>query len=310
MSRERAEAPQALRRPQQPGRGRAIVLAVIVHVLFFALIVFGVRWQSHPTAPISAELWDKLPPAKPAANPPPAPKPKPEPKPQPKPAPEPQPKPEPAKPQNFGPIAPQQAKPAPLPDAAQIAAEAEREKQAREERERLEHERQQAEEKKRQREAAAAKKRAQEEAAQKKREQEQAAKKKREQEEAARKQREEEKRLAEERAKAESAERARQAAATARQMEIQSWVDKIKTKILSRANVPDTVATGTELNVRIRILPGGDVLSIQVTRSTNPTYSAAIERAIRSAQPLPVPPANSDLFPEFRDLNLNFRHER
>jgi colicin import membrane protein len=70
------------------------------------------------------------------------------------------------------------------------------------------------------------------------------------------------------------------------------------------------VATGAEVNVRIRILPGGDVLDIQVTRGTNPTYSSAIERAIRSAQPLPVPPANSELFPEFRDLNLNFRHER
>jgi colicin import membrane protein len=74
--------------------------------------------------------------------------------------------------------------------------------------------------------------------------------------------------------------------------------------------VPDTVPTGTEVSVRIRILPGGDVLDIVVTRSASPTYSAAIERAIRSAQPLPVPPANSELFPQFRDLKLNFRHER
>ena len=74
--------------------------------------------------------------------------------------------------------------------------------------------------------------------------------------------------------------------------------------------MPDTVATGTEVSVRIRILPGGDVLDIAVTNSTSPTYSAAIERAIRSAQPLPVPDPNSELFPQFRDLNLNFRHER
>ena len=43
---------------------------------------------------------------------------------------------------------------------------------------------------------------------------------------------------------------------------------------------------------------------------TNPAYDSAIERGIRSASPLPVPPPNSELFPQFRELNLNFRHER
>jgi colicin import membrane protein len=266
MKAEAGGEPEALRKRRSPGRWRAIVLAILVHAAFFALIIFGIRWQSMPTAPVSADLWSKLPATKkseapPAPKPqPPAPKPeppKPEPAPPPKPQYAPMPKPEPtppAPPQEQAKFGPQ------APDPAEIAAQREREKKA--------------------------------------------------QEEAARKKREEEKRLAEERAKAEEAERERQAAATARQMEIQSWVDKIKAKILNRAIVPDTVATGTEVTVHIRILPGGDVLDINVTRSTNPTYSAAIERAIRSAQPLPVPPANSDLFPQFRDLNLNFRHER
>ncbi len=63
--------------------------------------------------------------------------------------------------------------------------------------------------------------------------------------------------------------------------------------------------------MRIRILPGGEVLDIAITkRSGNPTYDSAIERAIRSAQPLPVPPADSELFPQFRDLNLNIKHDR
>ncbi|MGZ5105932.1 MAG: TonB C-terminal domain-containing protein, partial [Usitatibacter sp.] len=61
----------------------------------------------------------------------------------------------------------------------------------------------------------------------------------------------------------------------------------------------------------IRVLPGGEVLDIAITkRSGNPTYDAAIERGIRSASPLPVPAANSELFPQFRDLNLNIKHER
>jgi colicin import membrane protein len=275
--------PSALQKRPQPGRARAIALAIAVHAAFFALIIFGVRWQSMPTPPVIADLWDKLPATKQAAPPPPAPKPEPRTAP-----PKPEPKPEPPK--------PEEAKPAPpRPDPA-IAEKAEREKRAKAERERLEEE--------------ARKKKEQEEAAKKKKEQEEAAKKKKQQEEAARKKREEEQRRREEERKLAEAEQARAAAATARQKEMQEWIDKIKGKILSRANVPDTVPTGTEVSVRIRILPGGDVLDISITHSASPTYSAAIERAIRSAQPLPVPPPNSELFPQFRDLNLNFRHER
>ena len=75
--------------------------------------------------------------------------------------------------------------------------------------------------------------------------------------------------------------------------------------------MPDTVVGNPEVQVQIRVLPGGEVLDISVTkRSGNPTYDAAIERGIRSASPLPVPPANSELFPQFRELNLNIRHER
>jgi colicin import membrane protein len=284
---EASEAP-ARRKRAQPGRVRAIALAIAVHAIFFALIVFGVRWQSMPTPPVSAELWDKLP-AKTAPAPAPAPKPQPAP---PKPEPAPPPKPEPR---------PEEVKPAPppKPDPA-IAEKAQREKRAKEEQERLEEQKQDELRKKREKEEAAKKKREQEEAAKRKVEQEQLVKRKRE---------EEQRRREEQRAQ-EAAERARAAAATARQLEMQKYVDDIKRKILSRANVPDTVPTGTEVNVRIRILPGGDVLDIVVTRSASPTYSAAIERAIRSAQPLPVPDASSELFPQFRDLNLNFRHER
>ena len=289
------DPPGALQKRRQPGRTRAIVLAIVVHALFFALIVFGVRWQSMPTAPVSADLWDKLPAPKKAAPPQPAPKPAP-PKPQPEP-----PKPQPAPPK---PVTPQADNFGPKPPEAEIA-----EIRKRQEQEKLEKQREDEERLEKQREEEARQKKAQEEAAKKKAQQE-AAKKKAQEEAARRKREEEEKRLAEQIAKAEAADRARQAAATARQMAIQSWVDKIKAKILNRAIVPDTVPTGTEVTVEIHILTGGDVLDIAVTRSTSPTYSAAIERAIRSASPLPVPGPETDLFPEFRDLNLKFRHER
>ena len=193
------------------------------------------------------------------------------------PAPEPEPR-EPPKPRE------EKVEP-PKPDPA-IAKQLEREKRDKEKREKLERER-----------------------LEKKKDDE--TKKKREQEEAAKKKRDEEKRRQEEERTRREAEAARAAAAAARRSEVDRYIDAIKAKIRGRANVPDTVTGNPEVHVRIRILPGGEVLDIAVTkRSGNPTYDTAIERAIRSAQPLPVPPVNSELFPQFRDLNLNIRHER
>jgi colicin import membrane protein len=270
--RSEAQGPPA--KAPQPGRIRAVFLAATVHAAFFALIVFGVAWQSSPTAPVMAELWEKLPVAKKAVEPEPA---KPEPKPEPEP-----PKPEPPKPEPVKPPEPpkpveEKAQP-PKPDP-EIARKLEREKREKEKRERLEE--------------------LEREKAQKKKEEE--AKKKKE---------DEKRRREEERAKRE-ADKAREVAAAARQTEIDSWKARIQAKIRGRANVPDTVTGNPEIQVRIRILPGGEVLDIQIVkRSANPTYDAAIERAIRSASPLPVPPAESELFPVFRDLNLIIRHER
>jgi colicin import membrane protein len=266
----RGAPPAALEKRAQPGKIRAIFLALVVHALFFGLIVFGVRWQSSPTPPLEAELWDKLPPV--AAKPQPEP-PKPEP-----PKPEP-PKPEPPKPQPPKPdVKPEPPKPDP-----EIALKAEREKRKLEE---------------------AAKKKRELEEAKKKRELEDTAKKKRELEEAKKKREQEE-------AAKREAEKARAAAMDARQKVFNEFVDKIRAKIRSRANVPDTVTGKPSVQIHIRILPGGDVLDIQVVKSSgNRAYDTAIERAIRSAQPLPVPPVDSELFPQFRDLILNIEHER
>ena len=273
MSRRPASPPPALEKPVQPGKLRAIVLAVVVHALFFGLIVFGVTWQSKPTPPVQAELWDKLPPVKKAAEPA---KPPPDPKPEPKP--------EPPKP------TPPEAKPEPpKPDPA-IAEKAEREKREREKRERLE------------------KKKAEEE---KKKREEEDLRKKREREEIAKKKREEEEKRKQEEAARKEAERQAAEVRDLQQKKFDGFVNAIRAKIRGRANVPDTVRGNPEVTVRIRVLPGGEVLDITVVkRSSNPAYDTAIERAIRSASPLPVPPASDPLFPQFRELNLEIRHER
>jgi colicin import membrane protein len=256
---------------RRPGSIGPMFLAVLVHAAFFSLIVLGVTWQSRPAPPVQAELWDKLPPA-PVTK---APEPK-------KAEPEPPP-PEPPK-ATPKPVE-DKVEPPPKPDPA-IAKKLEREKREAEKLEKLERER-----------------------AQKKKEDE--AKKKREQEEAQKKKREEDKRRQEEERVRAEVEKARATAAAARKSEIDRYIDGIRAKIRGRANVPDTVTGNPEVHVLIRILPGGEVLDITITkRSGNPTYDTAIERAIRSAAPLPVPPADSELFPQFRDLNLNIRHER
>jgi colicin import membrane protein len=275
--------PPPLEKPPQPGRIRAVFLAVMVHAAFFALIVFGVAWQSRPDVPVFAELWDKLPPAPVAKTIEPVPKAEPKaepPKPEP-PKPEP-PKPEPVKP----PPTPPEVKPEPpKPDPA-IAKKLEREKKEKEKKEKLEREKLD-------------------------KQKEDEARKKREQEDAAKKKRDDDLRRKEEEKAKRDAEKAREEAAVARKSEIDGFVNAIKQKIRGRANVPDTVTGNPEVQVRIRVLPGGEVLDIAITRrSGNPTYDAAIERGIRSASPLPVPPANSELFPQFRDLTLNFKHER
>lgn len=298
MSRRPPATPPALEKRAQPGRLPAIVLAVIVHAAFFALIVFGVSWQSTPTAPVQAEIWEKLPPARKAAPPEPAKPVEPPPKP-PEPKVEPKVEPPPKKAEEVKP-------PPPKPDPDAIALKREREKAEREKAEREKAERDKREKAEREKREKAERQKAEE----KKKREEEAARKKREHEEAVRKAEEDKRRREEDAAKA-AAEAARAEAASRRQKEIDRYIEGIRAKIRGRANVPDTVRGEPEVQVRIRVLPGGEVLDIQVTRrSGNPAYDTAIERGIRSASPLPVPPSNSELFPQFRELNLFFRHER
>jgi colicin import membrane protein len=277
-------------KPRQPGRIPAVLLALAVHAAFFGLIVFGVSWQNRPAPPLEAELWKDLPPVKAAKSAEPAPAPEP---PAPEPAkPEP-PKPEPPKP----PPKPEPAKAEPpKPDPA-IAEKREREKKEQEKRERLEREKKEKE-------------KLEKEKAEKQKAEE--VRKKREADEAERKRKAEEDKARVAKAKAEAeAKAAAEAVAATRQNEVNLYRGRIRDKIRGRANVPDTVTGKPEVEVRITLLPGGEVLDIKLVKSSgNRIYDEAILRAIRSASPLPVPPAHSELFPQFRDLILKIEHER
>ncbi len=60
-----------------PYRLPAGLLAVAVHLVFFALLYFGVHWQSQPPESFTVEMWDNLPNAEPAVEPAPPPPPPP-----------------------------------------------------------------------------------------------------------------------------------------------------------------------------------------------------------------------------------------
>lgn len=254
-------------RQAQPGRFRAIALAVLVHGLFFALIFFGVSWQSKPTPPLVAELWDKLPVGK-AAPPKPAPGPEP-------------PKPE-------------MPKPAPAPPKPEVKAEPPRpdialkHKQEKEKLERLKREEDTKQEE---------------------------LKKKREQEKADtdRKKQDDDRKKAADRLKSETAAaeaRKSEAARAAQQSIIDEYKGRIVAKIRSRSNIPDNVSGKPRAEFKLTLLPTGEVLFATLVRSSgNRAFDEALERGIRSAQPLPLPP-NPEFFPQFRELNLIIEHER
>lgn len=87
----------------EPGKRKALLLTLLVHVVLLLFLFFGVQWRHHPET-VEVELWSDVPrPAAHAVQPEPVhepPKPRPEPKPEPKPPPKPPPKPvqEPPKP--------------------------------------------------------------------------------------------------------------------------------------------------------------------------------------------------------------------
>ena len=80
---------------QDPGLTWSAVLAVLVHLFFLSVLVFGVRWQTKQPDSIAVELWTQLPPMEQAApvqvEPAPAPVPEPAPAPKVEPAPKPEP---------------------------------------------------------------------------------------------------------------------------------------------------------------------------------------------------------------------------
>ncbi|MBA2689476.1 MAG: TonB C-terminal domain-containing protein [Burkholderiales bacterium] len=259
------------KKTSEPNKLPAGLLAILVHLAFFALLVFGVTWQTKSPAPVSVDIWSSLPaPAKAPAKEPPT-ESKPPPEPAPKPEPTPKPKAEPV--------------PTPKPDIALKQEKLKREQ----EKKKLENE------KRKEKEEEQKKQKQEDERKKQEKVKEEQAKKLAAQKEA--------------QAKAKTQAQADQAAKSAAEAKVNDYIARIQAKIKSNTIIPPDVVGNPQVVYEITLLPTGEVLDVRLIKGSGfPSYDAAAERAIRKSAPLPIPKDDPALFAsKFRVGNYAFR---
>ncbi len=253
-------------------------LAFAIHVLLLVLLVFGVSWQHQQMdTAVVVDLWRDLPQVpQPRAEPPP-----------------PAVKPEPPPPAPKVEVKPPPVKPAPTPTIKPDIALKEKLEKERKLKE------QQAAEAKKIAEAKVREAKVREaEIEKKKRAAADALKQKQAADAAAQS-------LAVEQQKARDALAAQQAAAA--QREIDKYMDGIRTRVRRFVLVPPSLQGNPEAEATVTLLPGGEVLDVRISKSSgNAAYDAAIESAIRKAQPFSVP-AGALFQQNFRRFTMIFR---
>ena len=273
-------------------RKKARAFAIGMHVAVIVLLIFGVSWQRRQSEPAAiVDLWSSMAPPKQEAPPPP---PKAEPKVEPRPEPKPKPAPPPPPPKP-------EVKAVPKADIA-LKEKLEKERKIKE-REEQDKKKQQELDKRKQEEAKKLKAEQQQQQVEAKKKEEE--KKKLDKERLA--QEAEAKKLAAE--KQALADKLAREAASAQAGEIDKYRRLIQDRVKRFIVEPANLQGNPEVEVELRILPGGDVLepSVRVRRSSgNPAYDQAVERAILKASPLPVP-SDPSLFNQLRELNLKVR---
>ena len=103
-------------------------------------------------------------------------------------------------------------------------------------------------------------------------------------------------------------------AASARQRENAAVVGEyqraIQRALKSNWRRPPTASGKLETVMRITLLPGGEVKSVVITRSSgNEAFDESARSAVQNASPLPVP-ADAQVFRDnFKVVNLKFKPE-
>jgi len=288
---------------------KAGVLALLVHVVFFIFMTFGLSWKTNPPEGIVVDLWSDLP--------------QPEQKPTKKVKAQP-PKPAPSK--KVKPVPPKKVKVAPpkkvkvvppkkvesLPSKADIVLKKEKEKKAKLAKEKKEKEKKAKlakEKKEKEKKARLAKE---------KKEKEKKARLAKEKKEKERKIKEQNARVAAETERfqkelREEEERRRlqklaYAKAAAKRNLIDEYKAKILAKIKSKLVLPPDLPNDPVAEYNITLLPGGEILSVKLRNSSGfRSFDEAVERAIILARPLPLP-KDKLLFPNFRDLGVKVHY--
>lgn len=330
--------------PEKKSREQMIAgaLAILMHVLLILALIFGVSWQRQTVEQVAVvELWNQT--TAPVAE---APAAETEPTAPPPPPPKaskrlpPPPKVTPSSPPPAPPVKADLAK-AKADIALKDKREQERQKKAREDERLKEKEREKEKDKQKQRDKEKDKEKEREKEREKardkdrekektkareleqqkadardkaKRDQEKAQERAREVEFEKKKQAEQEqvkqRQAAETRLQAEQ-ERMRaneaQQQAAGRQREIEKYSDGIRARVHAKVILPPGVAPNLQVEVNVKLLPGGDLLDVRILKgSGNAAYDAAVERAVRAATPFAVP--SGELFHQkFRSFEMVFK---
>ena len=156
---------------------------------------------------------------------------------------------------------------------------------------------------------------------------EQAAKEKAAKEKAAKEKAAKEQAEAERKRKAEQAAKEKAAAEAARQREaeqalqaqlaeeqaqaraehaLSGYIPQIQNKIQRNWLRPAGSAGGLSCLIRVKLIPGGEVVDAKVVRSSgDPLFDRSVETAVLKASPLPMP-ADATMFKYFREIDFNF----
>ena len=307
---------------------KAGVLALLVHVVFFIFMTFGLSWKTHPPAGIVVDLWSDLP--------------QPEQKPTKKvkalpPKPAPTKKVKPAPPKKIEPAPPKKVKPAPpkkvesLPSKADIELKKEKEKKQKLAKEKKVKEKKAklAKEKKakiaKEKKAKLAKEKKAKLAREKKAKLAKEKKAKEKKARLAKEKKAKERKIKEQNARvaaeterfqkelrAEEERRRLQRLAYAQAAAKRNLIDEYKAKILAKIKsklvLPPDLPNDPIAEYGITLLPGGEILSVKLRKSSGfRSFDEAVERAIILARPLPLPKDKS-LFPNFRDLGVKVHY--
>lgn len=252
----------------EPGRVPAGVLAVLVHIIFFAFMIFGLNWKTSPPEAMMVDLWSSLPqPDQPVikATPPPEVKPLP---------PEPQTPPPPPKPDIAFKEKIEKPKPVEKKQPVQKDQKELKEKELKAQKEKEQEQKVQKEKELKDQQARVAA-----EVEQLQREQE-----------------------------ANNKLQAQAAAQSRLGNEIAEYKARILAKIKSHIVMPPDLPGNPVAEFDVTLLPGGDILDVRLRRSSGfATFDSAVERAIFLAKPLPLPP-DPALFPKFRNLNIKVHY--